>query len=442
VRFVSIIIDRDKLISALQKILVEEASLIVFKGDDGIIYAKDGKTGEIIVGGKDLGAVLQSVVNMVPDYGSATIYIKPGQYDMFTGVRASKAGLAIIGGWVWDWLGAWERSNAPQTYPGVMIRLRTDGIKYFDFGWEDPNAPERPMRVAMIGIGAYASDASGNSVQHTSSIFIYLRNRVRHSIFRQLFIVNTGYVIQHTKTVSGATGLQDVYFEHIACEFPYYKCIDLEQGDYNIRLVDVYAGWNRVDTALVDVRNSFAVYVDRLWILGGSQKALRIEACQRVIARDVIIESVKGSNAIEFKNVTDGVLDTVLVNYDGTNSPTYVLTLSNNTNVEIRNVYAKYKNNMYYLVGSMPRMINVRFLNVNTNVEYRSENRGVATIPAGRTRVTVTHNLITTPSRVLVTPLAQPPGKVWVETITSTSFDIVTDTAPTRNLNVAWYAEV
>jgi len=422
--------------------LQESASFIVFKGSDGRIYAKSGDTGQIVASDTDLGAVLQSIINTVPDYGSATIYIKPGQYDMFTGVRAAKAALAIIGGWVWDWLGAWERSNAPQTYPGVLIRLRTDGIKYFDFGWEDPNVPQKPMRVAMIGIGAYASDASGNMVQHTSSVFIYLRNRVRHSIFRQLFITGVGYGIQHAKTVSNATGLQDDYFEHIACEYPYYKCIDLEQGDYNIRLVDVYAGWNSVDTALVDVRNTYAVYVDRLWILGGSQRGLRIEACQRVVARDIIIESVKGTNAIELASVTDGVLDTALVNYDGTNSPQYILTLRGNTNVEIRNVYAKYKNNTYYLDGSMPRMINVRFFNVNNNTEYRSENRGVATISAGSTRVTVTHNLITTPSRVLVTPLASPPGKVWVENITSTSFDIVTDTAPTSNLNVAWYAEI
>jgi hypothetical protein len=418
------------------------ASYTVFKGADGKIYAKSGDTGQIVASDTDLGVVLQSVVNIVPDFGSATIYIKPGQYDMFTGVRAAKAGLAIIGGWVWDWLSAWERANIPQAYPSVLIRLRADGVKYFDFGWEDPNAPVRPMRIAMIGIGAYASDVSGNIVQHTSSVFIYLRNRVRQSIFRQLFITGVGYGIQHTKTISNANGLQDDYFEHVTCEYPYYKCIDLQYGDYNIRLVDVYAGWNSNDAAPVDVRNSYAVYVDRLWILAGSQRGLRIEACQRVVARDIIIESAKGSNAIEFASVTDGVLDTALVNYDGTNSPIYVLTLRNNINVEIRNVYARYKNNTYYLEGSMPRMINVRFFNVNNNTEYRSENRGVATIPAGQTRVTVTHNLIATPTKFQITPLGQPPGKIWVENITRTSFDIVTDTAPTTNLNVAWYAEI
>jgi len=69
-------------------------------------------------------------------------------------------------------------------------------------------------------------------------------------------------------------------------------------------------------------------------------------------------------------------------------------------------------------------------------------NGGVATIPSGSTRVTVSHGLAKTPTKFQITPLGQPAGKLWVENITSTSFDIVTDTAPASNLNVSWYAEV
>jgi len=76
------------------------------------------------------------------------------------------------------------------------------------------------------------------------------------------------------------------------------------------------------------------------------------------------------------------------------------------------------------------------------NIGYRTENSGVATIQAGSTRITVSHGLAITPSKVLITPLASPPGKLWVENITATSFDIATDTAPTADLQVAWYAEV
>jgi hypothetical protein len=70
-----------------------------------------------------------------------------------------------------------------------------------------------------------------------------------------------------------------------------------------------------------------------------------------------------------------------------------------------------------------------------------TENSGQATIPAGATSVTVNHGLICTPSKVLVTPLAQPPGPIWVSDITSSQFTINTSTLPTTDLPIAWYAE-
>ena len=76
------------------------------------------------------------------------------------------------------------------------------------------------------------------------------------------------------------------------------------------------------------------------------------------------------------------------------------------------------------------------------NPVYVTERSDVAVIPINSTRVTVSHNLAKTPTKVLITPLGAPPGKLWVENITATSFDIVTDTAPTADLKVAWYAEV
>jgi hypothetical protein len=68
--------------------------------------------------------------------------------------------------------------------------------------------------------------------------------------------------------------------------------------------------------------------------------------------------------------------------------------------------------------------------------------KSTATIPAGQTRVTVPHRLPRTPGKIFITPLGAPPGKLWVENIGPTSFDIATDVAPATDLNVAWYAEV
>jgi len=79
---------------------------------------------------------------------------------------------------------------------------------------------------------------------------------------------------------------------------------------------------------------------------------------------------------------------------------------------------------------------------VRNNRGYITEKSGVAAIPAGSTKTTVSHGLVKAPTKVLITPLNTPPGKLWVANITATSFDIVTDIAPTADLKVAWYAEV
>jgi len=102
------------------------------------------------------------------------------------------------------------------------------------------------------------------------------------------------------------------------------------------------------------------------------------------------------------------------------------------------------RNNIFLVVNTP---ISGAYRVVDNNIPFYSptvlnRNSGQATIPANSTRVTVQHGLFATPSKVLITPLGSPPGKLWVENITATGFDIVTDTAPTADLRVAWYAEV
>ena len=67
-------------------------------------------------------------------------------------------------------------------------------------------------------------------------------------------------------------------------------------------------------------------------------------------------------------------------------------------------------------------------------------NSGTATIPAGSTSVTVNHGLAGTPTIVTVTPSADI-GDVWVDSVTSTSFTIHCETAPSSDVTVYWYAE-
>jgi len=97
------------------------------------------------------------------------------------------------------------------------------------------------------------------------------------------------------------------------------------------------------------------------------------------------------------------------------------------------NVIVNLKGNWLTVIDPSTKVINnTGFLGVNT---------GQAVIEANTTSVTVNHGLICAPSKVLVTPLGQPPGSIWVSNITNTSFNINVSTAPPANLPIAWYAE-
>jgi hypothetical protein len=69
-----------------------------------------------------------------------------------------------------------------------------------------------------------------------------------------------------------------------------------------------------------------------------------------------------------------------------------------------------------------------------------TENSGVATLPAGSTRITVNHNMGIRPNKILLTPGAN--IRIWYENVTNTSFDIVTDTPQTSDIYISWMAKL
>jgi hypothetical protein len=421
------------------------ASYIVFKGDDGRIYAKSGDTGQIVASDTDLGKVLQAINDREPDYKGLVVYMKPGQYEMYTGVRIARAGFALIGAGTWDASTSWEIANCQQCYFGTLILLRKDSLTYFDVGFQDVN---RPMRLYMAGFGAVASSSGISWTQHQNSVFLYMRNWMRHTTLERVFIRNVGRGIKHEVTQTGFSGMQDVYIHKVVVESPYYTGLELRGGGYNLRVVDFYTGWNTdAGSSVFYVYGFVDVWVDRLWILGlnlpYNQTAMgaTIHNCKKVFVRDMIIRGVTSNWALRILSSSNVLADGAFINLDGGDVPN-LIRVEDSSNVMLRNIYGVYTQNPIYISNSQVFMENVRLVNKNTNAEYRSENRGVATIPAGSTRVTVFHYLLGTPSKVLITPLGQPAGKIWVENITSTSFDIVTDTAPSRDLQVLWYADL
>ena len=72
-------------------------------------------------------------------------------------------------------------------------------------------------------------------------------------------------------------------------------------------------------------------------------------------------------------------------------------------------------------IGNIIGLNNLSYFR-SDNPSYLSRNMGQTTISANTTRVTVSHGLAKAPTKVLITPLGAPPGKLWVENISATSF--------------------
>jgi len=171
----------------------------------------------------------------------------------------------------------------------------------------------------------------------------------------------------------------------------------------------------------------------------GADNNVRVAGLPSASPTDVVVafNVVDGGNVdwnnfiVGYENGAKVANRVMFIGNIGMNAKNFVVASNPNSN----EIYVMFNNGnkSMYLAGDVKLF---------RNPIYKTENSGVSTIPVNSTRVTVSHGLVKAPTKILITPLASPPGKLWVENITATSFDIVTDTAPTADLQVAWYAEV
>jgi hypothetical protein len=171
----------------------------------------------------------------------------------------------------------------------------------------------------------------------------------------------------------------------------------------------------------------------------GSDNNVRIAGLQTVPPENVVVAfNVADGGNIDWNNFIAGyeygaktANRVMFIGNIGVNARNYTVASNPNSN-EIYMIFNN-GNKPIYPGGNVKLM---------KNPIYVTENSGTAVIPASSTRVTVSHGLARAPTKVLITPLGPPQGKLWIENITATSFDIVTDIAPTNDLTIAWYAEV
>jgi hypothetical protein len=263
----------------------------------------------------------------------------------------------------------------------------------------------------IVGLGAWASGTSpsyirntiiqGNSLYNAGlSVYLDLSQLSSPIDIGPISILNNNILIENVTLSSGLIGIQ------VQSSNWSNQPKVLIQGN-NIRFNNVNANSNAITgiaysapQAVVDVSHNALDFT-------GVTNATSI----------IGIQVNNGYPAFIRNNIIKGSTQWLYVNYYGPYYASHNYVDNTNVNTNGTTVYFR------------------------RNIGYLTEASGTATIASGSTSVTVNHGLVCTPSKVLITPLGQPSGNLWVSNITSTSFTINISSAPSANLPIAWYAE-
>jgi hypothetical protein len=423
-------------------------SMVVYKKNDKY-FARDGSTGNVY-SGTDAADVIQWAIDNVPPPGG-TILIKRGDYYLSRAVRITKH-VNLVG----EGVGATRLFLAPDansrmieycidpsvvnTYGSIqphmyIAHMLLHGNKYKQTSGSEAivtHAEGYCDRVAdWLLFNVWISDYRGHGVRvKTTHNWLILHSSIEHNDgdavraeganegmvgFSLLYNNQSGVYINNVYSTIRIIGNRIAVFRHAA--------VSVNSSSFVIALGNlIYAG---------DVNTDYCVYINNSRF--------------NIFSNNIIIGSTKPNYYYiyirdSFHNtISNNIMDAgvgQMVDYtiyeDGTSNHNIV----ENNNILNANI------DVIRLVGTHSQA-RYNYARIGAGADrYPTIRSGVAVITAGSTRVTVSHGLYKAPAKVLITPIGQPPGKLWVENITNTSFDIVTDAAPTSNLRVAWYTEV
>ncbi|RLC74562.1 MAG: hypothetical protein DRJ03_31750 [Chloroflexi bacterium] len=394
---------------------LHEATYIIGVYNSTHYYAKNGTTGEIEFCGTDASQIIQQAGK-----NGGELIFKSGTYTVtttiaFTG-KGTNFGLTIKG-------------ENPRT---TIIKWNgADTGFMFDF---NDTAGTLVMRNIWL-------DGNGKDI----TLIRFGTKQFTHCIFENVWFWDAKYGLDGG-TNSPGNGLEESEFRE--CKFAYnYKGILItEQG---LRFYSCIFAYNNYSIALYSSSQaSFygCTFTSEYWrpiqivSNGDYPNSFLFSGCWFENSQKGIIEappSVISLGGLHFENCRFH-----------TYSTDYLMTFANlNTTILFTNCYVPsatsssliytFSYNRIIFISSSTLMANITG-NGLIITDYR--NYGQAVITSGDTSVTVSHNLGYTPTIVVVTP-SEDIGDVWVGSITSTSFTIHCDTAPSSNVTVYWYAE-
>ena len=418
--------------------------------DGSKYYAKNGSTGQVEYSDADASRVIQYAIDKTVenDYWGA-VFLKAGVYYLTdtiylwcgVGLVGEKHGWAdASGGRVTVYSGAVLYSNVNKPIIKVAVHPKWVGA--------DPKSYNSRKNFPFIrDIIVYGSNnpnyTAQNGIEITDEAYIY------DFIMDKTFVAYTGGHGLYNRNPTNKIWINQCYFE-----FERGDAIRVDScGVVHIVNSNIGAnagsgininGWAYVSVAnaSIDSNKGYGVIVSNgVVMISGSR--ISYSGLHGVFVRGGYV--VLAGNSIEsngdgYSNVrVDGgrvvVTGNLVADFRSPAKTSFNVDIRGGEVVVVGNNFPPALKPVYGMVNQTAGAAVIR-----NNHGYANTGSGVATIPAGSTRVTVSHNLAGAPSKVLATPLGN--ARIWIENITSTSFDIVTDAAPTSDLRVSWYAEI
>jgi len=425
---------------------ITQATYVVFKRGS-VTYVKDGESGEIVYSSLDDASAIQFAINKANDEGGGRVYVKRGEYVINSTINLL-SNVVLVGEGV---------STHLSTNKDIRVLLADD------------------VENIVVSDLFISGDGDANKTNQTAVRLDY----GKYAVIERLRIDNMGYdgievqaaseaIVTHNVVSNckddgiGANGLTgEVIFANNISFNNGYSGIHIDVSSQYVMIANNMA-YSNGDYGIECVRTSgtgtkYSVMVGNV-VKGNKNGGIRIRGVSGDQAKYWVVSSnvsrvngygisldsaqyctvignmVTGNNngGIWIGGDSDDnlIIGNYVVNNSGDGIRIPVSTAERN--IIIQNVVTGNTGAQLYNAGTNTI--------IKGNIGYFTEKSGIATLSSGSTRTTVTHGLSATPTKVLVTPYGN--IKVWVENITSTSFDIVTDASPSQNITVAWYAEV
>jgi hypothetical protein len=433
----------------------EPYTYCIFLDNDGYYKAKNGKTGRIDFSSTDAATVIQNAIDASSDGSKILLKMQGKMWNITTTINVTKNTLTIEGDSDYDSVGYLSPvGDFPVISASNKLGLTLRHIGFLNTKNSHCVKLVQSDRVSIEGVRfeGSATSAAGGAIYAEECWVV----TIERCVFRNLGSPSIAPITFRRPASPRYTGWCSDW-KIIGCIFYVDKSSSGISPTYVIDPCDpngcptsdttIVASWFESNRYVQNfIGGTSTGYADSYRIIGNyftksGAEAIVLRANSQIVGNFFIscgsptsaqIKLLGGYNTVVGNTFSLGSNSQIIVYFPSTVSQSSVG----------RTVIA---GNSCWYPSTRPKIFvsdagYVALCEANSGV-YPTRNRGTATIPAGQTSVTVTHGLVSTPTKIIVTPRANI-GSVWVSSRDSTSFTINCSTAPTTDVVVDWEAEV